>query len=76
MLFHDENDLKCLLTYVCSRYRKNPSNQHASYEIPSLINIFEISIILFLDSLPYKNRLKQTVTGFFELCVTIFFIER
>ena len=76
MLFLDENVPKCLLMYVCSRYRKNPSNQHASYEIPPLINIFESSIILSLDSLLYKNRLEQTVTGFSELCVTIFFIER
>ena len=41
---------------------ENHSNEHASYEIPPLSNIFESPSILSLDSLLKKNRRKRTVT--------------
>ena len=41
---------------------ENHSNEHASYEIPPLTNIFESPIIFSLASL-LKNRLKRTVTN-------------
>ena len=81
--------ISCLTQRQTLHTEENHSNEHASYEIPPLTNIFESPIILSLDSLlkespktncDYQkiacNKVFSSENGISELCVSYFVMER